>query len=845
MCGVIGLVFEERRDDLGRIAAELLEMLEYRGYDSTGAAIQDEGTSITLRKGVGAPSVMVHELGIVGLSGQIMAGQVRWATFGAVDQKNSQPHEVRCKIHIYGAHNGNVTNSDDQKLWLVSQGHQVLSDNDGEMVVHTIEHAFAARVKDDMSTLDRRAAMRAAIVEAATRLKGSFAAVIVDPVTRAAWAIKLGSSLYFGVGKDEAGRRFTLASSDLSSVLKLTRMVVPISEGDFVEHDGATWAAYSVRAKGGASAGARLDKTAKKSRLRAKDTALSPGFATFMEQEIHAQVKTVRDVVTSFLGGSSMFRALVESIDQAAFEELRDRVDELVDLQGPMRQRPALEALAAHPAVKAALASLPEGQLASLRAGPLADSLLSSASSSFLELEAQVPDRALLALLDATLARDELEEVERAVRGFCALVTATLAKGRHVYVVSCGSSFHAAKAGAVFFDELARAPIFPVLPGEFRGQYAETLEDGDLVVAVSQSGETKDLVDVMTLVLASGKKVARVGLVNNVSSTLGQEQSDLVIPLRCGPEIAVPATKSFMNQMAVFYGLALRVAEARAVDPGVGEGVRASIATDLEERRRRFLALPELIKRTIAETKPAVEDAAEQLYRAPSLHILSTRVAAIAKEGALKIREVVLNHTEGFEASEFKHGPNTILGKSTVYGTDQLRALFSAFAELLDGLPAGVDGAAFARSSALALFDPSARTLGSAERAKLLDALDVPYPLVYVTGPNARDVDLTISQINTHKIRGSKTIVIAEEDAALRQAATKPPADNPAYVSRFVVLPKTGDTLSAAFSATVVLQLLALAMSMKKLSYLDALGFRGHGVHPDVPKNVSKSITVD
>ena len=79
----------------------------------------------------------------------------------------------------------------------------------------------------------------------------------------------------------------------------------------------------------------------------------------------------------------------------------------------------------------------------------------------------------------------------------------------------------------------------------------------------------------------------------------------------------------------------------------------------------------------------------------------------------------------------------------------------------------------------------------------------------------------------------------------LRQAACKPPADNPTYHAEYIALPPTGDGLRTAFSATVVLQQLALAMSVRKAAWLDALHLAGHGVHPDVPKNVSKSITVD
>src|SRR5687768_14813744 len=133
MCGVIGLLYDRHRSDLGSIAGELLRTLEYRGYDSTGAAIQGDDGEVVLRKGVGAPTKLVKTLGIDQLGGRVLCGQVRWATFGAVDAVNAQPHVVSCVTHIYGAHNGNVTNCDALKIWLESEGHHVLSDNDGEM----------------------------------------------------------------------------------------------------------------------------------------------------------------------------------------------------------------------------------------------------------------------------------------------------------------------------------------------------------------------------------------------------------------------------------------------------------------------------------------------------------------------------------------------------------------------------------------------------------------------------------------------------------------------------------------------------------------------------------------
>lgn len=793
MCGVIGFTSERHRPDMGLVAAELLKTLEYRGYDSTGAAVQGSGEEIVLRKGVGAPSVMVERLGITGLAGSLLCGQVRWATFGSIDDANAQPHEVHCQAHLYGAHNGNVTNSDDLKAWLTREGHAVLSDNDGEMVVHTVEHFFARELA---GAADRRAAMRAAIVRAGERLTGSFAAVVVDPVSRTHWAIKQGSSLYFGIGQGDEGGRFALASSDLSSVLKLTHVLVPLSEGEFVEF---TPEAYQVHAM---ASGAPTARHPMRSRLRASDAALVPPFTSFMEQEIAAQEETCRRIHELLHGGSAAARALVPALaawapaDREEVERALARVRDEWDDELLLARFRELVAL---PAWRRLAGSLPaelgrDERLASQEAALFAD---------LMEKARSPEERAAARLLDVLVEHEELAEFAAGADAFVAACSEATDRGGRVLVVCCGSSFHAALAGAVFFNELAGTELIPVLPGEFRGRFAASLRASDLVVAISQSGETKDVVDVMNLVIRTGLPVRRIAIVNNVSSTLAQEKCDAVLPLRCGPEIAVPATKSFMNQLAMLYGLALRLGRARG--------------RDVEARLSGFAKLPDLIRETLASTAAPVERAAELLFLRPSLHVLATRILAVAKEGALKIREVVLNHAEGFEASEFKHGPNTILGVSTIYGLDDVVRLCERMAR-------------------------EGRTVLDAE---LLETLYQDYPLVFVTGPDETDVALTVSQVNTHKIRGTSCVMVAEENPALRQAVTKPPADNPGYRSEYVALPPTGDNLMVVFSATVVLQRLALRMSQLKQEYLDRLGLADHGVHPDVPKNVSKSITVD
>lgn len=875
MCGVIGLICERPRDDLGAVTAELLRTLEYRGYDSTGAAIQGEGEDVDLRKGVGAPSLLVKKLGIVDLPGQIMAGQVRWATFGAVDQANSQPHVVRCKTYLYGAHNGNVTNCDSLKVWLTELGHDVKSDNDGEMVVHTVEHYFALELEGLPRTLHRdsqtrRKAMRRAIVQAANTLKGSYAAVIVDPVSRCVWGIKRGSSFYFGIGEEAAGGKFGLASSDLSSVLKLTRVLIPMREGDFVEFDGPSHQVYRLELEG--EDARKLDTQPIRSRLRTQDTELVAPFETFIDQEIHAQESTSRELIRVFSGGTLASREIGAAVDSLTPDErlaVAEAVERLQEQYTDDAMRFEFEHLLAHPAFSALLDRLPpdfvlagEGKksqdiasnLASSEAGFFGDLLIMARTSE---------ERIAVRLLDAMLEREEVHEFASAVADFSQRCLDTIDAGGRIFLVCCGTSYHAAKSASLFFNELASTEVLALLPGEFRGQYAKTLRDGDLFVSISQSGETKDLIDVLNDTMASGRKIGRVAIVNNVNSTLAQEKSEVVIPLHCGPEVAVPATKSFINQLTMFYGLALRLAERRLTSGH--EMIGQAAAPELSKRSRGLHSLPDLIRRTLEQSDDALNEATKLLYLAPSMHLLATRLLAVAREGALKVRETVLNHTEGFEASEFKHGPNTILGINTVMGPpgvdNLLNKLGGTLSEALEqGVKEGLDGAALGRLTRAfcgSVFDvsaPAVKDLQDPEREiyeqafhrhQMLESVYQDYPLVYITGPDERDVALTISQINTHKIRGAVTVVIAEEDAALRQAAEKAPADNPNYRSVYVTLPKTDDPMMAVFSATVALQRLALKMSLAKMHYLDELGWVDHGVHPDVPKNVSKSITVD
>lgn len=881
-CGVLGMAMQHVTINLGEYASTLLKALEYRGYDSTGAAFQGEDEKITLLKDVGAPSTLVKTLGIERQAGLIFCGQVRWATFGFVNKTNAQPHEVKCKRHIYGAHNGNITNTRELKAFLTQEGHTVLSDNDGEMLVHSVEHYFDIEMDRAGNPEDheaRKACMRRAIIQTAQKMVGSYAAVIVDPVTKTSWAIKAGSSLYFGIGEKD-GNKFSLASSDLTAVLRFTKLLVNLREGEFVEYTADYYQLYAqkdlkFKKLGHADEEYKMgDQIMVKpvfSKLRAEDVELLPEFEYFMEQEIYAQSESTGKLIKLFQGGSNSGKRMIKVIEAENIKEILST--QMLSILGN----------ADHESKQEQFNDLCASEIAcrlfdhvSVNYKELVDVAVkedfekkfffSAEKNVFIDLVGKDFDICRLVIakaLDSLAEQVDVIDFEISVRNFLDQIDVTIDNNRNAYTIACGTSYNATKVAALFFNEIAGIEIVPILPGEFRGEYSHCIKNNDLIIGVSQSGETKDLIDIFNDIDKKQLDVRKIVLVNNMNSTLGQEKSDVAIPILCGPEIAVPATKSFMNQITLFYYLAIRVADmqiAKLPDNDPETKIKKEI---LERRYKSLWDIPSLLKETIDNTADLVDAMAAKIYMEPSIHILATKITGVAMEAALKIRETVLNHAEGREASEFKHGPNTILGKNTVFGLKHVRNFVNSYSDIIDKIDdlateRGISHAEtkemfkamstyiFTRNIPFNLSKAGTQLFNEViANHDFFEPMYRNYPLIYVTGPDERDVNLTISQINTHKIRGANTYVIAEENQNLLKNASANPNEGSYYGWSYIMLPKTGDSLMTSFSATIVLQLLALRMSVRKLKKLDRLGVMDHGVHPDVPKNVSKSITVD
>lgn len=595
MCGIFGYV-TNKEQKLGPILIEAAQRLTYRGYDSVGAATLSNGT-IDLRKDVGKVEVVAEKYRFAEMTGSRGITQLRWATFGEPSQINSQPH-IDSDGDMVGAHNGNVVNNVELREQFIAEGMTVRSQNDGETCVHAVERY-----------INRGYQFIDAIRLAYGDLQGDYAFVIGRAHDDKLYAFKKGSGMVVGIGEG-----FSCVSSDLPSILPLTRKIVRPQDGEIV----TLWAdRVEVRS---VKDGRLIDRQSEEV-TESMDAVQKGGYPHFMLKEIHEQPQVARELL-HLLDGSPEVEQLVDKMKRA----------------------------------------------------------------------------------------------------------------RHLYFIACGTSYHAALAGSVYFAQLAGKPAVPVLAPQFIPQYAPAVGHEDVGLFISQSGETKDVLN--ALEAAEKRGMECYGLANVIGSTLTKATS-FCLPLCCGYEISVPATKTFTNQVITFLYIAYRMA-----------------GRDTKE----LDCIPRLMEQTMEAIGPQVEAIAKDINQWEDLYCLGYGATyPIALEGALKLKEITYAHCEGMLSTEFKHGPLSAVSKN--------------------------------------------------------------FPIVFVAGPN--DVPLIISGVNEVKVRGARTIVIAEDDPRLH-----------ANAHDVIVLPKSDAQISALLGV-LPLQMLSYHMSVMR------------GFDPDFPRNLSKTLTVD
>jgi len=228
-----------------------------------------------------------------------------------------------------------------------------------------------------------------------------------------------------------------------------------------------------------------------------------------------------------------------------------------------------------------------------------------------------------------------------------------LATCRRIVVLACGTSYHAGLVGRYALESWARVPVEMDIASEYR--YRDpVVGTGDLVIGISQSGETADTLAAMRLARERG---ATVLAITNVMGSQATRDADGVLFTRAGLEISVAATKTFVSQVAAMYLLALRIGELRGT---LDEATRTELVSGLKR-------LPHCIAEMLEDgTAAAVDRIAERHYAADFFLYLGRHMGlAVCLEGALKLKEISYIATDAYAAGEMKHGPIALLDKDT------------------------------------------------------------------------------------------------------------------------------------------------------------------------------------
>jgi glucosamine--fructose-6-phosphate aminotransferase (isomerizing) len=220
-----------------------------------------------------------------------------------------------------------------------------------------------------------------------------------------------------------------------------------------------------------------------------------------------------------------------------------------------------------------------------------------------------------------------------------------------IQIVACGTSQIAGLIGKYLIERLADLPVDVEIASEFR--YREpALRPGTLALAMSQSGETADTLAALRYCMAKG--LASAAIVNATESTMAREV-DVVWPIHCGPEIGVASTKAFTAQVSVLTAIAIAAAKARGKISPAEEARLVGL----------LLAAPRLIGESIG-LEDAIKVIAMDVAKARDvLYLGRGPMAALALEGALKLKEISYIHAEGYAAGELKHGPIALVDDKT------------------------------------------------------------------------------------------------------------------------------------------------------------------------------------
>ena len=519
MCGIVGYVGEKKALP---ILMDKLEMLTYRGYDSAGVAVSENG-HFYLKKTKGRVSDLEAIVDRDGVSGTVGLGHTRWATHGEPSTPNAHPH-TDCTEKLVVVQNGIVENFWELKQDLMGKGHHFHSETDTEVIAHLIEEYYDGNITT-------------AVNLAMQQMHGSMALLVLHKDEQDTLvAAKMDSPpLIVGFGRGE-----NHVASDIPALLRYTNRIYPLEDGEVatIRRDKVIITNY------------REPETPRLSPPKvmvinwSPEVAKKDGYEHFMLKEIHEQPTTVNDT-------------------------LRGRLPETAD--------------------------------------------------------------GMVEIPDLNLTAEEAQRIER------------------LTLVACGTAYHACLVGKYLIEQALRIPVTVDVGSEYRYR-APLIGRNEVMVAISQSGETADTIASMREGMEQGAKV--VAITNVLGSSVAR-LADGVLYTRAGPEMAVASTKAFVGQLVGLHLLTQFLAQHRELPAGMRER--------LLKMREELWRLPALIERILAESRP-VQRLAKAISQQEACFFIGRNLdEPMAREGALKLKEISYIHSQGYAAGELKHGTLALL----------------------------------------------------------------------------------------------------------------------------------------------------------------------------------------
>jgi len=217
-----------------------------------------------------------------------------------------------------------------------------------------------------------------------------------------------------------------------------------------------------------------------------------------------------------------------------------------------------------------------------------------------------------------------------------------------IIIAACGTSWHSALVGEYLIESFARIPVEVEYASEFRYRNP-ILRDGDVVIVISQSGETADTLAAVREARKNG--VLCLGICNVVGSTIARE-TDAGVYLHAGPEIGVASTKAFTAQVTVLAMIALKLAENRTLS-----------TAEMAHNLHALASIPDKVDEVLGMNDEIREMASVYRYASNFLYLGRGYNFPVALEGALKLKEISYIHAEGYPAAEMKHGPIALIDR--------------------------------------------------------------------------------------------------------------------------------------------------------------------------------------